>query len=809
MSIIKGVWGMMIRRPLLYVAAGYSAAVFITYHEGLIIGASVCLALFITTLAIRDPDRALAILCISFIAGTAAFAYCDNASDPLYEKALSDPGAHTHLSGKLLKLERRTSDAGETSFRMTVSVKASEGVFSSKSRVLANYYGQEDLADEVVPGCLVELGCSLDLPEGRRNPGCFDQRLYLRTQGIRTVAVADSVRRADPGSQSFVARLIGALTERLYLFRQGFAGRLARDAGEGTAAMMQAILFGDKSELDEQTLENFQKNGTAHILAVSGLHIGMIYGFLLKIYDLLGKVFGLGRRGWGFLSFTALFFLCYMILASFSPSVVRAVCMVLLHAYAKIKGLRYDLASAAFFIFLLVLVRNPYMLFNTGFQMSFLAVLSMSLVLPYLKRVYSGVFLASLAVQIGLGPFILYQFNCFSLLAVLINVPVIMLTGVLVPAGLCCAFLPVLTGPVRLMCDALRYFNEMTAVDGVTTFTIASPDVRLIMLYYLHLLCLASEAGRLRLIRARSKKKYVAGAIAFALAVSLAFGNMCGGGFDRPEITFVDVGQGDCMCIRHRDGLFDTSVYLIDGGGSVRYNLGKKTLKPYLLKNGMDHVDIAFATHLHTDHYLGICQLAREGMVDRLCVYDGNRLREDEICKETGLSPSQITYLSAGDSLDLGEDLRIEALWPLAKTDSEYSRLIADETNENDMSLLFKVTCEGVSMLATGDMDENGEKVVIAMHQADPQTLRADILKVGHHGSKYSTSDIFLDYVNPKTSVIQVGKNNTYGHPTPETLARLTGRGIPVYRTDLSGAIGIDVSDRNTSFDISTIFDIE
>ena len=262
----------------------------------------------------------------------------------------------------------------------------------------------------------------------------------------------------------------------------------------------------------------------------------------------------------------------------------------------------------------------------------------------------------------------------------------------------------------------------------------------------------------------------------------------------------MDVGQGDCVCVRTDAGVMSRQrCYLFDGGGSADYNVGKKVLREYLLKNGVSHVDAAFVTHLHTDHYKGICELAKEGMVDRIYVYEANLLKRQQIIDETGLTEDRIEYLAAGDMVDLDgvhnhDSVYVEVLHPRRTSASEYRKLIADETDENILSLVFKVTFSGrrdsTSVLITGDMGEDGEA---ELSKSARTALKSDILKVGHHGSKTSSTEGFLAAVRPDVAVIQVGKNNMYGHPTPEAIERLTAAGAEIYRNDLMGAIGFDI----------------
>lgn len=835
----------MIRRPLLFVAAGFSAAIFISYHFGVLAGIAAGVMIPAVTVPLWAGDRRLMILGISFLVGSGAFAVSTFAGDPLWDAVGSggDKGAAWRLGqdadgagrsgpektavcvrGTVRKVSEKQNDRGERSLQMTLAVhtvsvdgRSVDIRWTQPCRTIVNAYGKEAsaAAADLIPGRTVEVCGRASLPETRRNPGCFDYRLYLRSLGIRVVLTADSMKICDEARPGLYSRL----EEALYLYRKGFAGELERCSGPETAAMMEAVLFGDKSGLDEETMDVFTKNGTAHILAVSGLHIGILYAFLLKAFSLIPLLPAGSTREWILFVFTGLFFFCYMILASFSPSVVRAVLMVLLHAFAKITGRRYDLNSAAFAVFTAVLMHNPYMLFNVGFEMSFLAVLSMCLVLPYVRRVYDGLLLASLSVQLGLGPFILYHFHCLSLLTVLINVPVIFLAGIIVPLGLCHSVVwlcsveagAALARCLALLCDVLVKLNDMTAVDGVTTFIIASPGPALLMLYYFCLLFFASEEGRLRLIRACRKgslRAVIAKASLTVILLAAAFGHIVDDGVSKADIVFVDVGQGDCMHLRDDGGVLGRERnYLIDGGGSERYFVGEKVLEPYLLMNGVAHVDGAFVTHLHTDHYRGVCELAKAGMVDRLYVYEGNRLKEKQICEETGLLPEQITYLRKGQRVTIGkagflQRLKgepadtVEVLWPEKKTDAVYRQMIAREEDENASSLILRVTVNGTRLLATGDLGEEGERQLLAYGDSGRGAgadgpLHADILKVGHHGSRFGSSEEFLDAVSPSIAVIQVGENNMYGHPTAEVLQRLAARGIPIYRNDLQGAVGI------------------
>ena len=293
----------------------------------------------------------------------------------------------------------------------------------------------------------------------------------------------------------------------------------------------------------------------------------------------------------------------YSFLASFSPSVVRASVMIVLHLYAKVRHLRYDLGSASFVVLLMILLKNPMQLFHTGLQMSFLAVLTLSAAAPFFRKFYQGIFLSSGVVQLGLLPYTAYVFNYVSLAAVFINVPIIFLAGFLVPLGIggfalslillepTAVSIEIMGQAIDGLCGLLTSCNSMTCIKGVTSFEVTSPPRALLAGYYLLLLLFLSEEGRLLILRKR--KKAVAALICLCLAAAAIFGQVTATGFENASIVFVDVGQGDCMHIKAKDG----KNYLVDGGGKIDYDLGKKTLKPYLLKNGVRRLDGAFVSH--------------------------------------------------------------------------------------------------------------------------------------------------------------------------------------------------------------------
>lgn len=785
----------MIRRPLVYAAAAFTASIVLCFYGGVTIALALTLALMAVLLCSSSQRKSLFIVmmfCFLSIINYQQYELGDCEMLKLAE------GKHV-ISGKIISVERKENGTGQKYIQMKVDVDETEaGVLKEKERVLLKYYGSGD-KDKLInnyssaaPSDQIKAAVKLEIPQGRRNPRGFDYALYLKSLGINVTAYAERIEFIHHDNKNF-----SRAKRKVFMTKESYLNKLAYETDEETSALMRAILFGEKSELDEEVTEEFRENGIAHILAVSGLHVGIIYAFFNSIW--------LWKKKKAYFISVMVFFTGYMFLASFSPSVVRAVCMIGLHILAQITDRRYDIISAASLVTILMLTRNPFALFNVGFQMSFLAVFSIAMLLPIFRKVYNGIFLCSISVQTGLMPYLMYMFNCMPAAAVFINLPAAMLAGVLVPAGVCAMFLCKMNGMlfaglaviIHIFCDVLLLLNSFAAVNTAGAFYVCSPNICFLCAFYISFFVFLSEECRMLILR--RKKKMILIIISAIIIISVAFGLVSADNIKDAELVFLDVGQGDAVHLCVRDGVFgseglfgtglftDEKNYLFDGGGSDSYNVGKKTLKSYLLKNGVKKLDGAFVTHLHTDHYKGIVELCREGMVDKLYLYEGNKCKAQQIMNETGLDEDALVYLYQGNRVWFGQS-NAEILWPEKKTDSEYEKMITDEENENEMSMVIRIYHKGMSAIITGDIDAELMDLLTERHRRD-NLLKCDILKVPHHGSKYSWSDAFTDSVSPEYAVIQVGKNN-YGHPAPEIIEKYLNRGIKVMCNDQHGAIG-------------------
>lgn len=686
--------------------------------------------------------------------------------------SMTDPEVISCIEGRILSIQPKNEG-----YRMTVIPRSYKGM----RRVQILYYGDE-LSDKIYEylGAQATFYGSLRIPQPAENPECFNNRLYLATKRIRFTMTV-KVMRIDSFNDSCYLRY----KRRLFEVRDDFLELFS----ENIRGFIRGVIFGDKSEIDEATIEEFNHNSTGHVLAVSGLHIGFLFSLL--------KTMTRRRKNKLICALIIVVFILYGEMTAWNASTIRAVMvsiLALLHIYFERP---FDMLSSISTSAIIILMINPYQLFNVGFQMSFIALTGICFLTPLIQA-FTGEMLASqIAVQTAMLPIMIYTFNGFNLMSLFVNIPVVFLSSLLVPLCIMALMIMFVTGSAPLilitvdegLSELMIRVNRLLSMDGMFYNNAEGISTALVILIYLMMFLLSSEWLRIRILRKeynRIKTVWPHLLIPVFFLFVLSFNT-----FSNDEIIFLSVGQGDAVHVRA--GSHDL---MIDGGGSRDYNVGRNILRPYLLKNGTDDLDMALVTHLHTDHYLGISQLNEVLPIGKIGISDIYDIQEmNGTGDEATNMPDNITRINTGNRIIIDENVNIEIVWPVM---SRREAVSIDDENENN--IVFIVNYGGLRIMITGDLLEEEEHKMIQYYRGT-DVLKCDVLKVGHHGSKTSSSEEFLDAVKPSMAVIQVGMNNMYGHPHQQTLERLIERGIKVYRTDIDGAVGLDIRKKSVHVD--------
>ena len=625
--------------------------------------------------------------------------------------------------------------------------------------------------------------------EKASNPGQFDQKAYYEARGIGMVLKKAKLTVIEAKENLFF--------QKLSELRSFWAQNLEKITGKEEAALLKAMLLGEKSGLKKEQKELYQSGGISHILAISGLHISLV-GMLL--YRFLRKK----KRSYPFSALVSgSCMVVYGLLTGFGVSAKRAVFMFLVYLGAELLGETYDVVSALALSGLLILAEQPLQLFQCGFQLSFLSVGAVALVYPALQKRLEWRKKAALSLLSGLSvtlftlPCTLYWFYEWMPYAVFLNliviplVPVVFLSGA---AGMLTGGASVAAGMFLAGASAgvLRFFQtllERTEVLAGSRAVIGQPELWRIGVYYV-LVGMAVWGGKRKEKREKSRENKLlrTAGIIFALCI-LCFP------FHRPaEVTFLDVGQGDAVFLRTETG----TTCLIDGGSTTVSDVGSYRLLPFLKSRGVSSLDYLFLSHMDADHINGAEELLKDQFrgipIRHLCLsaLPGDETRE-RLEKEARLFGTELCYISRG-TVFREEGAEIRCLSPVKGQKKE---------DENANSEVLMVEISGLRILFTGDLGEEGEQELLEAGT----DLRAAVLKVGHHGSRFSTGEAFLEAVSPNVAVISCAENNRYGHPAPETVERLEQADCRVFYTMKSGAITLYPADGKKGWKLEQKFD--
>ncbi len=647
-------------------------------------------------------------------------------------------------------------------------------------------------------------------PRGMRNPGGFDYRFHLRSQGIDALLYTSSARVSSQGTDH--TNDLAASAVRL---RSEMVEQITATLPTPSAELLIAILFGQRHYLPPEVEDNFRRAGAGHLMAVSGLHVGLVAALVLGLWSRLKL------RGRLPLVLAIVMVFAYAYLTGMRPSALRAAIMVSLALGAMLLDREHDLPTAVSFAALATLFINPLLLFSIGFQLSYAATLIIIYAYRPLEHIISrlnlpifltGPLAITIAAQLGVMPLCLYYFHYLPVGALLFNIILLPLIAFIVGLGLAGAVTglfftlggEVLLWAVRPLLELMMAITALAKPDYLYVAVI--PPGLLFLIAYYSLISLGlwfyyqgyykaevlkdTLAGRygVRGLSAISRfYRYKPAALAAAglmltaiiIWVSVLFPRQ-----DHLRVTFIDVGQGAAALIEAPCGV----AVMVDAGGRPAFQgdpgqVGEMVVMPFLRQQGVKSLDLAVITHPHEDHFGGFIPLVESIPIDTVFVsqLDGGSEHYTALIESIFTAGLQIYEVKAGQTWLCCDNLVLEVIHPQEKL------LTGTRSDLNNNSIVFKMHYKAVTMLFTGDIEEEGANLLFRTDQC----LESDLLLIPHHGGYMESMPRFLEQVDPLAAVIQVGVNS-FGHPHPYVIEALEDSSIPVYRNDLHGAVIIE-----------------
>jgi len=679
-----------------------------------------------------------------------------------HESNLLVQGDRFHGVGTVVSSPRPTATGKIFSF--TLEQVNGNSVSSMKIHVLCS--SQE----EVHYGDVLEISGKVMEGSKASNPGQFDYDQYLKRHGISasvSTLYGGKVRAAGENRGNVFMKAVIKIKERMDLVLNHLPSQQKTFIG--------GMLFGNKGDLTFSERNILSQTGLMDAFAVSGVHVGYVVLFTLYFAQMLKF------NKWGRLIFVALAVVFYAALSEFTPSVLRSGSMALLGLLAYSLGEKKDFFTGLALAALPLLIWNPEMIYDAGFQLSFAAAWGVVYLLPTVSKWFPQkapweVFAATVAAQLAIMPLIAYYFNLVTISGLIVGILASGLVGLVVLLGLFSVLLSVISTSLAV----LPAYGAGIVVEGIwqgakfishlpgSYMIVKTPGLLFLFLFYSFLICLPYLA--------KVKKGSMYSALAAIIIVIFLVLPIPGSG--RLEVTFLDVGQGDAIFVRSPAG----RTCLIDGGGKpneIGDSVGEQVVVPFLQNLGLGKLDMVILTHPHDDHMKGLFTVLEEMQADRL-VFAQNFLKGPELEPLLNLaSKSQVSLIpvSKGQEITLDQGVKLMVLSPAKQS------IPPEEDEGNNNSLVIKLTYQDVSFLLTGD----GEMACLSS-LLDYRDLDSQVLKLPHHGSKTGFLPDFYEQAAPKAVVICVGKNS-FGHPAHDIIDYWAEKKIPVYRTDREGAI--------------------
>lgn len=659
------------------------------------------------------------------------------------------------------------SDIQEKEYKKVCIAK----IVRNNKKILINIKMSQDIPS-IKYGDSLYIEGEFKQPEEARNYKGYNYKQYLKTKKIIGTVELEKVKILKSSNGSFIHNI------QKYI-RDTINGTLTDEEGN----LLLAILLGDKDKLSEDIQESFKTSNLSHMLAVSGAHVSYI--ILGLTYVLQNSI--IGKKNGKIVCI--IFLLAFMAITNFTPSVTRACIMAILTLFSSIIYRKSDVYTNISVAALITLIFNPYSLLDLGFQLSYGGTIgiiifikriqekkSNSKVINYIKQMA----LVSIYANIIIIPIMMYHFNTVSFTFIISNIMASPILGIIVITGFLFIIASITVKPltrliaifIKPILSILIKISQICSKLPFSNILVVTPYMFNVISYYAIILyCIKSKKN--------NKCKII-----ICLLIVLILINFIIYIFPQKlRIFFIDVGQGDSTLIITPD----KKTVLIDGGGSDSFDVGEKVLLPYLLDRRILKIDYVLISHFDTDHCGGILTIMEKVKVKIIIISEQAEHSENyERFKKLMIHKKiRLIEVKKGDKIKIGRYSEFKILFPT-------SRLLSENPLNNN-SIVAQFNYNNFKMLFTGDIEKLAEQQILKAEKAE---IRADILKVAHHGSKTSSIPEFIKAVKPKIALIGVGKNNTFGHPNQQTIKNLENIKCRIYRTDLQGEIIIKIDQK-------------
>jgi len=659
------------------------------------------------------------------------------------------------------------SDIQEKEYKKVCTAK----IVRNNKKILINIKMSQDIPS-IKYGDSLYIEGEFKQPEEARNYKGYNYKQYLKTKKVIGTVELEKAKILKSSNGSFIHNI------QKYI-RDTINGTLTDEEGN----LLLAILLGDKDKLSEDIQESFKTSNLSHMLAVSGAHVSYI--ILGLTYVLQNSI--IGKKNGKIVCI--IFLLAFMAITNFTPSVTRACIMAILTLFSSIIYRKSDVYTNISVAALITLIFNPYSLLDLGFQLSYGGTIgiiifikriqekkSNSKVINYIKQMA----LVSIYANIIIIPIMMYHFNTVSFTFIISNIMASPILGIIVITGFLFIIASITVKPltrliaifIKPILSILIKISQICSKLPFSNILVVTPYMFNVISYYAIILyCIKSKKN--------NKCKII-----ICLLIVLILINFIIYIFPQKlRIFFIDVGQGDSTLIITPD----KKTVLIDGGGSDSFDVGEKVLLPYLLDRRILKIDYVLISHFDTDHCGGILTIMEKVKVKNIIISEQAEHSENyERFKKLMIHKKiRLIEVKKGDKIKIGRYSEFKILFPT-------SRLLSENPLNNN-SIVAQFNYNNFKMLFTGDIEKLAEQQILKTEKAE---IRADILKVAHHGSKTSSIPEFIKAVRPKIALIGVGKNNTFGHPNQQTIKNLENIKCRIYRTDLQGEIIIKIDQK-------------